>query len=213
VYFKRLGVNGARRRTRGAPLHSPARMRCLMGPPPAAALPLACRRARGGSAPHGRAAALQRWRPLTATHSLSAGARVFGVGGTRPGPLKNTVGNANWGEDLNGAVVNSLARFNEAVAQLRSRTGRSPAPADQARFRNPAQWDAVESVLSTTDMEEAADAIDGNPAASIATLASLGIIPLVVTQMSCKTFDFVVDSPDADPETYFEERWRVSDCV
>jgi hypothetical protein len=132
---------------------------------------------------------------------------VFGVGGTNPGPLINTLASSSrWGKDLNGVVINSAASFNAAVAQMRTPAGHNPSSTSWA---NTPQWAAVEAALSTTDESAAADAMDGNPNASVASLASIGIVPLAVTQISCKTFDFTVDSPAADPVAYWGERWEL----
>ncbi len=121
------------------------------------------------------------------------------------GHLSNTVGKNNWGEDLMGAPVISLAGWNAAVAELRSQTGRNPT--NPGNYPNPAQWVAVERALATTDTATPADAIDGNPNATVAALASMGIVPLAVTQLSCKTFDFTADTPDQPG--YFAERWEL----
>ncbi len=115
-------------------------------------------------------------------------------------------GSNAFGKDLNGVVVDSLAAFNVAVALLRTPAGHDINNA--GGLVKPAQWATVEEVLSTTDTSEPSQEIDGNPAASVASLATIGIIPLVVTQISCKSFDFTVDSPDGENATaYFKERW------
>ena len=130
---------------------------------------------------------------------------MFGIGGTQGGSIRTTVGSSNWGNDLSGAPVTTLAAFNAAVAQLRTSQGRNPAAAGS--FANPPQWAIVESVLALTDTSSASNAIDGNPAATVASLASIGIVPLAVTQLSCKTFDFTADSPSTPG--YFGERWEL----
>ena len=131
--------------------------------------------------------------------------RVFGVGGIPSGPLRNFVGNSNYGNDMNGAAVTSFAQWQAAVAQLRSSTGRNPASA--GTFANPPKWSAVDAVLATTDFADPADALDGNPNATVASLAAMGLVPLAVTQISCKSFDFTVDSPGQ--AGFFGERWEL----
>jgi hypothetical protein len=117
-------------------------------------------------------------------------------------------GSSAFGKNLNGVVVDSLAAFNAAVALLRTPAGHDINNA--GGLAKPAQWATVEEVLATTDTSEPSQEIDGNPAASVASLATINIIPLVVTQISCKTFDFTVDSPDGGNATaYFKERWEL----
>ena len=132
---------------------------------------------------------------------------MFGVGGISGGSLLNTVGSSNWGRDIDGAGVSSSATFGAAVAQLRSASGRDPRMTNS--WRNPPQWASVETTLATTDVSDASSAIDGNVNSTVASLASIGIVPLVVTQVGCASFDFTVDSPAASAQAataYWGER-------
>ena len=121
------------------------------------------------------------------------------------GSIRSTVGSSSWGKDMNGAPVTTLAQWQAAVAQLRTPAGRNPAFA--STFANPPVWSVVEGALALTDNSSPSNAIDANPNATVASLASLGLVPLAVTQISCKSFDFVFDSP-TDPG-YFGERWEL----
>ena len=131
--------------------------------------------------------------------------RVFGVGGIPSGPLKNFIGGSNYGNDMNGNPVTTLAQWQAAVTQLRTPAGHNLANA--GTFANPPKWSAVEAVLATTDFSAPADALDANPNATIASLAAMGLVPLAVTQISCKSFDFTADSPSQ--AGYFGERWEL----
>jgi hypothetical protein len=113
----------------------------------------------------------------------------------------NTVGSLNWGKSLTGALVSSYSDFVAAVAEVRMPAGHDP----NATWSNVAHWLKVESILSTTDTSEPSEEIDGNPTASIAALATLGIVPLAVTQVSCASFDFTTEDPTA--AAYWAERW------
>ncbi len=137
----------------------------------------------------------------------AAGARLFGVGGLYGGSLRATVGTSVWGSSLSGTAVNSQASFNAAVAQLRSVNGRSPSASGV--WTNPPQWARVEAALATTDDSEPSEEIDGNPNATVASLAALGIVPLAVTQIGCSSFDFTVDSPAQGAAAYWGERWEL----
>ncbi len=130
-----------------------------------------------------------------------AGARVFGLGGISGGTLVNTVGSLNWGKSLTGALVSSYSDFVAAVAEVRTPAGHDP----NATWSNAAHWLKVESILATTDTSEPSEEIDGNPTASIAALATLGIVPLAVTQVSCASFDFTTEDPTIP--AYWAERW------
>ena len=116
--------------------------------------------------------------------------------------MVNTVGSANWGHDLNGATVTSWSDFKAAVALLRSPAGHDPA---NTAWANPARFAQIEQTLATTDTSAPSEEIDGNPNATIASLASLGIVPLVVTQVSCASFDFTTEDPT--DWAYWKERW------
>ena len=133
---------------------------------------------------------------------------MFGLGGTSGGSLVKTMRNGRWGQDLNGAVVNSWTSWNAAVAQLRSTTGRDPR--QENSWTNGPVWASVETTLATTDLSAPSESIDGNVNSTVASLASIGIVPLVVTQISCASFDFTVDSPAASAQAataYWGERW------
>ena len=136
---------------------------------------------------------------------MCAGVRVFGIGGTQGGSIRTTVGSSNYGNDMSGNAVNTQAQFNAAVAQLRTPAGRNPASAGS--FANPPAWSIIEASLALTDTGKAADAIDGNPNATLASLAAMGLVPLCVTQLSCKTFDFTADLPTQP--LYWGERWEL----
>jgi len=138
------------------------------------------------------------------------GARVFGLGGIRGGSLKNTMRTGRWGQDLNGAAVNTNSTWAAAVSQLRSSAGRDSRLENS--WTNAPVWASVENTLATTDSSAPSEAIDGNPNATVASLARMGIVPLVVTQISCASFDFTVDSPAAsaqDAAAYWGERFEL----
>jgi hypothetical protein len=130
------------------------------------------------------------------------GARLFGVGGVS-GTLQSTVP-GTWGNALDDTPVYSSATFAAALAALRAPDGHDPSRA--ASFPRPPQFAAVDSILSTP-AATTPDAIDGAPAATVAALASIGITPLVVTQIGCSSFDFSTDAP-ADA-AYWAERWEL----
>lgn len=129
---------------------------------------------------------------------------MFGIGGTQGGSIKTTV-TGTWGNDLNNVPVTSLAGFNAAVALLRTPAGHNPASAGS--FANPPAWSIIEAQLALTDNSKPSNAIDSNPNATLASLAAIGLVPLCVTQLSCKTFDFTVDLPSQPG--YFGERWEL----
>ena len=130
---------------------------------------------------------------------------MFGVGGTQGGSIRSTVGSSKYGKDMNGTVVTTFAQWQAAVAQLRTPAGRTPSAA--ATFVNPPVWSVVEAALALSDNSSPSDALDSNPNATIASLAGVGLVPLAVTQLSCKTFDFTADLP-TQPD-YFGERWEL----
>ena len=135
-----------------------------------------------------------------------AGGRVFGLGGISGGTLVNTVGGQlNFGYDLNGNAVTNYAQWQAAVAQLRTPAGRDYN--NTYKLANPALYYQIEQTLATTDTSAPSEEIDGNVNATLAALASLGIVPLVVTQVSCASFDFTTDSPSVP--AYWGERWEL----
>ena len=131
---------------------------------------------------------------------------MFGLGGISGGTLVNTVGGQlNFGKDLNGNPVTTYAQWQAAVAQLRTPTGRSYTNA--GGLVNPALYSQIEATLATTDTSAPSEEIDGNVNSTLAMLASIGIVPLVVTQVSCASFDFTTDSPTVP--AYWGERWEL----
>ena len=131
---------------------------------------------------------------------------MFGLGGISGGTLVNTVGGQlNYGKDLNGNPVTTYAQWQAAVAQLRTPTGRDYNNA--GNLVNPALYKQIEVTLATTDTSAPSEEIDGNVNSTLAALATLGIVPLVVTQVSCASFDFTTDLPtDA---AYWPERFEL----
>jgi hypothetical protein len=109
---------------------------------------------------------------------------------------------------MNGAPVVDLASFNAAVATLRSPAGHDISPAGVAAWTTPPLWSKVELTLATTDVSAPSEEIDGNVNATIASLASIGFVPLVVTQVSCASFDFA--TMDNTQAAYWGERWCAS---
>jgi hypothetical protein len=101
--------------------------------------------------------------------------------------------------------VVDLASFNAAVATLRSPAGHDISPAGVAAWTTPPLWSKVELTLATTDISAPSEEIDGNVNATIASLASIGFVPLVVTQVSCASFDFA--TMDNTQAAYWGERW------
>ena len=131
---------------------------------------------------------------------------MFGLGGISGGTLVNTVGGQlNFGYDLNGNAVTTYAQWQAAVAQLRTPAGRDYGNAYS--LANPALYSQIEATLATTDTSAPSEEIDGNVNATLAALASLGIVPLVVTQVSCASFDFTTD--DWTASAYWGERWEL----
>ena len=150
------------------------------------------------------------WRALLTTVLRCSGARVFGLGGISGGTLKNTMRTGRWGQDLNGAAVNTNTTWAVAVSQLRSSAGRDPR--QETSWTNGPVWASVENKLATSDSSAPSEAIDGNPNATLASLARIGIVPLVVTQIGCSSFDFTVDSPEASAPAaaaYWGERFEL----
>ena len=103
-----------------------------------------------------------------------------------------------WGASLNNTAVVDRATFVAAITVLRSAAGHDPA----APWPRAAQWASVEAALATTDV-----ALEGNPNATVAALTSVGVPPLVVTQISCSSFDFSTD--DNATAAYWAERWEL----
>lgn len=124
------------------------------------------------------------------------------MGGISGGTLVNTVGPTSYGDDLNGVPVTTWEQWSAAVALLRTPAGHN---STSTAWSNPARFAQIEQTLNTTDDSEASEEIDGNPTSTIASLASLGIVPLVVTQISCASFDFVTEDPNQP--AYWGERW------
>jgi hypothetical protein len=102
---------------------------------------------------------------------------------------------------LNNTAVADRASFFAAIAALRSPAGHNPA----ASWPRAAQWAAVEAALATT--ATGSDALEGNPNSTVAALVSVGVAPLVVTQIGCSTFDFSTD--DNTTAAYWAERWEL----
>ena len=51
------------------------------------------------------------------------------------------------------------------------------------------------------------DVLEGNANNTVAALASVGVAPLVVTQIGCSSFDFSTD--DNTTAAYWAERWEL----
>jgi hypothetical protein len=84
--------------------------------------------------------------------------------------INSWIGATNWGKDLSGAAVDTMAKFNAAVAMLRSANGRDPAYS----WANPTKWAKFETDLaSNTD-------ITGNYDETIKGIKAMGIEPLMV---------------------------------
>ena len=126
---------------------------------------------------------------------------MFGVGGVPSGSTLQASVPGTWGASLNNTAVTNSASFVAAIAALRSPAGHSPS----ASWPRPAQWAAVETTLATTG--SGSDALEGNTNATVAALASIGVAPLVVTQIGCSTFDFTTD--DNTTSAFWAERWEL----
>jgi hypothetical protein len=115
------------------------------------------------------------------------------------------VGTANWGQDLNGAPVTSLATFNAAVAQLRAPAGHNPALA--ANYAYPPPWAVIDAngaavIGDTTDYNPAQSGNADNTIAQMS--AMLGVRPVAVMHMGCGSFVF--STLDTTSPTYWMVR-------
>lgn len=112
------------------------------------------------------------------------------------------IGSANWGKDLSGALVDSQAAFNTAVAALRSPNGRDPGYA----WANPTKWARFETDLAGSS------AITGNYNETIAALNAMGVQPLMVIAVTCSDLTFKTYDP-TNSSFYWTDRWEEYRCV
>jgi hypothetical protein len=94
-------------------------------------------------------------------------ARVF-VGTTIS--ITSWVGATNWGKDLSGSLVDTQAKWQAAVAALRTPNGRDPNYA----WTNPTKWTKFETDLATNTK------YNGNYNDTMAGLKSMNVEPLMV---------------------------------
>jgi hypothetical protein len=114
---------------------------------------------------------------------------------------------ANWGQDMNGAPVTTLAAFNAAVAQLRAPAGHNPALV--GNYAYPPPWAVIEAngaavIGDTTDYNPAQSGNADNTIAQMS--AMLGVRPVAVMHMGCGSFVF--STLDATSATYWMVRAR-----
>jgi hypothetical protein len=97
----------------------------------------------------------------------AASGRVFVNSATG---ISTFVGSTNFGKDMNGAVVDTLAKFNAAVAALRTPNGRDPSYA----WPLPTRWAKLETDLAGNS------SITGNYNNTVHGMKELGMEPLMV---------------------------------
>ena len=113
--------------------------------------------------------------------------------------LRNFIGAADWGKDLNGILVKDKKTFDNAIQTLRTKNGRSLSYA----WNKPVKWSLILKYMSS-DM-----GIHGSDDFVLTKLTDMGISLLAVEGIGCSGTYFEFESMDSASSVYWSERYEL----